>query len=79
MRSSVWRWRSGGLGLAAGELSALSRASELHDVGKIAIPDAILTKAGPLSDEEWEFMPPAHDPGRAHRLGRALTGDGRQR
>jgi two-component system, cell cycle response regulator len=44
------------LGLPPGELLALSRASELHDIGKIAIPDAILTKAGPLDDEEWEFM-----------------------
>jgi HD-GYP domain-containing protein (c-di-GMP phosphodiesterase class II) len=28
----------------------------LHDIGKIAIPDAILTKPGPLDDEEWSFM-----------------------
>jgi diguanylate cyclase (GGDEF)-like protein len=46
----------GDMGLPPGELTALSRASELHDVGKIAIPDAILTKPGPLNDEEWEFM-----------------------
>jgi diguanylate cyclase (GGDEF)-like protein len=44
------------LDLPEGELTALGRASELHDVGKIAIPDAILTKPGPLSDEEWSFM-----------------------
>jgi two-component system, cell cycle response regulator len=44
------------LGLPPGELSALSRASELHDVGKIAIPDAILNKPTPLDEEEWEFM-----------------------
>jgi len=44
------------LDLPQGELSALGRASELHDVGKIAIPDAVLSKAGPLSDEEWSFM-----------------------
>jgi diguanylate cyclase (GGDEF)-like protein len=31
-------------------------AAELHDVGKVAIPDAILDKPGPLSDEEWTFM-----------------------
>jgi two-component system, cell cycle response regulator len=29
---------------------------ELHDVGKTAIPDAILGKPGPLTDVEWEFM-----------------------
>jgi diguanylate cyclase (GGDEF)-like protein len=44
------------IGLPPGELAALSRASELHDVGKIAIPDAILNKPTPLDDEEWEFM-----------------------
>jgi two-component system cell cycle response regulator len=44
------------LELPQGELSALGRASELHDVGKIAIPDAILRKAGPLDEDEWGFM-----------------------
>ncbi|MBN1808423.1 MAG: HD domain-containing protein [Planctomycetes bacterium] len=31
-------------------------ASPLHDVGKIAIPDDILLKPGPLDDDEWEVM-----------------------
>jgi diguanylate cyclase (GGDEF)-like protein/putative nucleotidyltransferase with HDIG domain len=31
-------------------------AGWLHDLGKIAIPDAILTKAGPLDDAEWTVM-----------------------
>ncbi|MEX2210857.1 MAG: diguanylate cyclase [Gaiellaceae bacterium] len=31
-------------------------AAELHDVGKMAIPDAILDKPGPLSEEEWTFV-----------------------
>jgi two-component system cell cycle response regulator len=44
------------MGLADGEIATLSRASELHDVGKIAIPDAILNKPTPLGDEEWEFI-----------------------
>jgi two-component system cell cycle response regulator len=44
------------MGLPDGELAALSRASELHDVGKIAIPDAILNKPTPLDDDEWEFI-----------------------
>jgi two-component system, cell cycle response regulator len=44
------------MGLPPGELTAVRRASELHDIGKIAIPDAILTKPGPLDDEEWEFI-----------------------
>jgi diguanylate cyclase (GGDEF)-like protein len=44
------------LRLPPGELAALSRASELHDIGKIAIPDAILTKPTALDEEEWEFI-----------------------
>src|SRR4051794_1423837 len=44
------------LDLQKGELLALGRASELHDIGKIAIPDAILTKSAPLDDAEWQFM-----------------------
>jgi HD-GYP domain-containing protein (c-di-GMP phosphodiesterase class II) len=31
-------------------------ATELHDVGKVAVPDAILTKPGPLDEEEWAFI-----------------------
>jgi HD-GYP domain-containing protein (c-di-GMP phosphodiesterase class II) len=44
------------LGLANEQVVAVRRAAELHDVGKLAIPDAILNKPGPLSDEEWVFM-----------------------
>jgi two-component system cell cycle response regulator len=44
------------LGMSAEELDVLARAAELHDVGKIAIPDAILNKPGPLDEEEWRFM-----------------------
>ncbi len=44
------------LGMEGEELDVLARAAELHDVGKIAIPDAILNKPGPLDDEEWLFM-----------------------
>lgn len=32
------------------------RAAELHDTGKMAIPDAILNKPGPLEKQEWEFI-----------------------
>jgi diguanylate cyclase (GGDEF)-like protein len=45
-----------GLRLERGELIVLSRAAELHDLGKVAIPDAILDKPGPLNEAEWEFM-----------------------
>jgi two-component system cell cycle response regulator len=44
------------LDLPPGELTALGRASELHDIGKIAIPDSLLSKAGPLDDDEWNFI-----------------------
>jgi diguanylate cyclase (GGDEF)-like protein len=38
------------------ELDDVAHAAELHDVGKIAIPDAILEKAGSLDENEWAFM-----------------------
>jgi two-component system, cell cycle response regulator len=44
------------LGVGAEERDEIFRAAELHDVGKMAIPDAILTKPGPLDPAEWEFM-----------------------
>lgn len=44
------------LGLAPGDAQQLALAARLHDVGKLAIPDAILLKGGPLSDAEWEVM-----------------------
>jgi len=45
-----------GLGMNDSERTAIRRAAELHDIGKIAIPDSILQKPGPLSAEEWDFM-----------------------
>jgi two-component system, cell cycle response regulator len=38
------------------ELDVLVRASEMHDVGKMAIPETILNKPGPLNEEEWAFI-----------------------
>jgi diguanylate cyclase (GGDEF)-like protein len=43
-------------GLSAEELDELVRAAELHDVGKVGIPDAILNKPAALDRIEWEFM-----------------------
>jgi hypothetical protein len=42
-----------------GDLAAtpgLEYAFLLHDLGKIGVPDAVLNKAGPLTDEEWALM-----------------------
>jgi two-component system cell cycle response regulator len=44
------------LGLNSDEVEHVRHASELHDVGKVAIPDAILGKPGPLTEEEWGFV-----------------------
>ena len=38
------------------DVALISSASALHDIGKIAIPDSILTKPGKLTEEEWEVM-----------------------
>jgi PAS domain S-box-containing protein len=38
------------------EIVHLRRGALLHDIGKMAIPDSILLKAGPLSEAEWEVM-----------------------
>jgi HD-GYP domain-containing protein (c-di-GMP phosphodiesterase class II) len=38
------------------ELRRVEFAALLHDVGKIAIPDEIINKPGPLSEEEWDVM-----------------------
>jgi len=41
--------------LSSEEQTELRQAAELHDVGKMAIPEQILAKAGPL-DDEWAFV-----------------------
>jgi two-component system, cell cycle response regulator len=44
------------LGMQGEDLDDVAHAAELHDVGKIAIPDAILQKSAPLNETEWGFM-----------------------
>jgi two-component system, cell cycle response regulator len=44
------------LGLRRDELDELERAARLHDLGKLAVPDEILHKPGPLDEREWAFV-----------------------
>ncbi len=44
------------LAFTAEELDILGRAAELHDIGKMAIPDEILHKPGPLNQQEWALL-----------------------
>lgn len=44
------------LGLRADEITALRRAGVVHDIGKVAVPDAILLKPGRLTEEEWKLV-----------------------
>lgn len=44
------------LGITGEDREILRKGAALHDIGKIAIPDAILLKAGPLNDAEWAVM-----------------------
>jgi len=44
------------LGLPAEQITALQRAGIVHDIGKVAVPDAILLKPGKLTDEEWKVV-----------------------
>lgn len=44
------------LNMSASFVETISRASLLHDIGKIGIPDELLLKRGPLSDNETEIM-----------------------
>lgn len=44
------------MGLPQGEIEKIDIAARVHDIGKIAVPDAILLKPAPLTEEEWEVM-----------------------
>jgi diguanylate cyclase (GGDEF)-like protein len=47
---------AGRLGLGGDDLAIVQQAASLHDLGKLAVPDAILEKRGPLDEGEWEFI-----------------------
>jgi putative two-component system response regulator len=44
------------LGWNPADVEMLYQAAPMHDVGKIAVPDSILLKAGPLTQEEWAVL-----------------------
>ncbi|MGO9902692.1 MAG: HD domain-containing phosphohydrolase [Solirubrobacteraceae bacterium] len=44
------------LAMDAEQIDELRRAAALHDIGKVGIPDAILTKPGPLDPTEWDLI-----------------------
>ena len=44
------------MGLAEDHLEVLRLGALLHDIGKIGVPDAVLRKPGPLTDEEFELI-----------------------
>ena len=44
------------MGVAEADLPHLRRGALLHDIGKMAIPDNILKKPGPLTEAEWQVM-----------------------
>ena len=43
-------------GSVATSSTSSTRAAQLHDLGKLAVPDEILHKPGPLDEREWEFV-----------------------
>ncbi|MCL4506682.1 MAG: HD domain-containing protein, partial [Chloroflexi bacterium] len=44
------------IGVAEEDIVHIRRGAILHDIGKMAIPDSILLKPGPLTEEEWRIM-----------------------
>jgi putative nucleotidyltransferase with HDIG domain/PAS domain S-box-containing protein len=54
------------MGIPDEELIHIRRGALLHDIGKMAIPDSILLKPGPLDEAEWEIM--REHPAQAFRL-----------
>ena len=51
------------MGLGSGEADIIHIAGHLHDIGKIGVPDAVLKKAGPLNEKEWQFIKKHPDTG----------------
>jgi putative two-component system response regulator len=54
--SRISAFLAGQLGLNSTVVERILYASPMHDIGKIGIPDRILTKKGPLDNDEWGVM-----------------------
>jgi response regulator RpfG family c-di-GMP phosphodiesterase len=59
------------LGMSEAELVHIRRGALLHDIGKMGIPDAILSKAGPLTKKEQLVM--RQHPSMAYEMLRPIT------
>lgn len=44
------------VGLDEEAVTLVKAAASLHDIGKLGVPDKIITKPGPLNEQEWEFI-----------------------
>ncbi|MBI1742243.1 HD-GYP domain-containing protein [Candidatus Acetothermia bacterium] len=44
------------MGLSEEQIETIRTAAVVHDIGKIAIPESIVNKPGPLNDDEWRLM-----------------------
>ncbi|HEY3330476.1 MAG TPA: diguanylate cyclase [Capsulimonadaceae bacterium] len=44
------------MGIADADIELIGMVGQLHDIGKVAIPDSVLRKPGPLTEEEWDLM-----------------------
>lgn len=67
------------IGLPSDEVSLIGQAAPLHDVGKLAVPDAILLKPGRLSDSRVRAGQTAHHGRRCHPHRRDLEGPATRR
>ncbi len=59
------------ISLSNKQLSDLTLLAQVHDLGKVGIPDQILFKEGPLNKEEWKIM--RTHPEKGHRIAAAST------
>lgn len=59
------------MNLSSSQLSNLNLLAQMHDLGKVGVPDHILFKSGPLTDKEWDIM--CQHPEKGYRIAQATT------